>query len=269
MQVVLCQTDIVWEDKSANHAHARKLLHETDIPEQSLILLPEMFSTGFSMNVEKVAEGDSRETEYFLAHLAKQYNSFVCGGVVNQNPEGWGTNECVLFGPTGEEVGRYRKIHPFSFGKEAESYVGGDAVKVFDIAGMRYCPVICYDLRFPEAFRAGVDQGAQVFSVIACWPAVRETHWLKLLQARAIENQAYVVGVNRVGSDPKLEYSGKSVVIDPLGNIMLNAGSRPRAVTASLNLDWLGKYREKFPALNDRRLPVGRVVTGKTEQSLP
>src|SRR5690606_6307419 len=114
-------------------------------------------------------------------------------------------------------------------------------------------PLICYDLRFPEAFRLATKQGAEMFVVIANWPTARVEHWLTLLKARAIENQAYVIGCNRVGRDPKVVYPGRSVIIDPRGNVLADAGGDPGVISSSIDAAALREYRKTFPALNDIR----------------
>src|SRR5207237_975180 len=154
----------------------------------------EMFSTGFSMNVAGIKEGEERPAERFLQSLARQHEAYVLGGVVNLGPDHRGRNQAVGFSPTGEPIVRYDKMQPFSLGKESEYYTAGESIQRFDWQGFRVAPFVCYDLRFPEHFRRAAAMGAEAMIVIASWPFPRVQHWLTLLQARAIENQAYVVG---------------------------------------------------------------------------
>jgi omega-amidase len=259
MQVVCFQLNIRWEDKAANFSTIRRML-EASVPEAgSLVVLPEMFSTGFSMNVQSIAEGEPSETAAFLADCARRFGVWMLGGLVTPFPDGCGRNEALVVDPLGTETLRYAKIHPFSFGGEGEFYSGGDAIKTFKWQGFVVAPFICYDLRFPEVFRLAVQKGAQLFPVIANWPAVREAHWITLLKARAIENQAYVVGVNRCGADPKLEYSGRSIIIDPHGEILADAGTEQGVASADVDLEELKKWRAEFPALRDIRYENGGV----------
>lgn len=251
MHVAGVQIDIAWEDKPANHAKVRALA--AGVPAGSLIVLPEMFSTGFSMNVEGIHEGEARASERFLAELAKERKSTVLGGVVTRPAGGRGRNEALLVGSDGAEAARYAKIHPFSYAGETDHYEPGREVVVAPVGGLALCPLVCYDLRFPEAFRQGVRRGAELFVVIANWPAPREEHWTTLLRARAIENQAYVVGVNRVGRDPKLAYSGRSMIIDPRGTVLADGGSAEGVVRAELDPASLRAWRRDFPALSDIR----------------
>jgi len=252
--VVGIQLDIAWEDPPANHGRVEELLEGADVAEGSLVVLPEMFATGFSMDVAAVAEPAGGATETFLSSIAARYGSWVIGGVVTQGAGGKGRNEAVAFGADGGEVARYRKRHPFSFADETDYYEPGDDIVRFECSGFTVSPFICYDLRFPECFRASVTRGTDVFVVIANWPAAREAHWPALLRARAIENQSYVVGINRCGSDPKHSYSGRSLVLDPIGEVLADAGNEEGLVRAGLEGAFLAKCRSDFPVLADMRM---------------
>ena len=252
MHVAGVQLDIAWENKRANHDRVRTLV--AGVPKGALIVLPEMFSTGFSMNVPGIAEGEARETETFLASLAREREAYVLGGVVTARTDGKGLNQALVLDPQGKELVRYTKIHPFSFAGETNHYAQGTGVLLFPLGGFTVAPFVCYDLRFPEIFRNAVRRGAQLFTVIANWPAPREAHWVALLKARAIENQAYVVGVNRCGKDPKLAYSGRSLIVDPKGEVLADAGNSEGVIAADLDVAPLLEYRKTFPALDDMKL---------------
>ncbi len=159
----------------------------------------------------------------------------------------------MVYAPDGALVSRYAKLHPFSFGGETNHYQAGDEIELIDMGEFRVAPFVCYDLRFPEAFRRAVRAGAEVLVVIANWPAAREAHWLALLAARAIENQAYVVGLNRVGSDPHLSYSGKSLILGPRGETLVGGGTGEQLLVAEIEKAPLEEYRCQFPALVDMR----------------
>jgi len=255
MNAVCVQLDIAWEDKQANFAKVRSLLAAADVPRGALIVLPEMFSTGFSMDVEAVCESRERPAEGFLAALAADCGSAVLGGVVTRAADGRGQNEALLVGPDGGPIARYVKMHPFSYAGETEHYAPGDGPVVARYGGMTLSPLVCYDLRFPEAFRAAAAGGAELLVVIANWPEPRADHWRTLLRARAIENQAYVIGVNRTGADPNARYAGGSVVVDPRGRIVADAGDAERTISAQLDPAALRDYRREFPALKDMRRP--------------
>jgi omega-amidase len=253
MNVVCIQFDIAWEDKSSNFAAVRRLLASAAVPPGALVVLPEMFSTGFSMNVAGVAEGPDAPAEAFLAATARELEAFVLGGVVTRAVDGRGRNQALLVGPHGRAIARYTKMHPFSFAGEDKHYAGGDHVVTVEIAGSRLAPFVCYDLRFPESFRAAAAEGAEVLAVIANWPAARQEHWRTLLRARAIENQAWVVGVNRVGAAPNAAYAGGSMVVDPWGVVQADAGGEQCVMPATLDLPALRRYRQEFPVLRDIR----------------
>jgi omega-amidase len=253
MSILCVQLDIVWEDKPANHAKVRRLLDEARPAPSSLVLLPEMFATGFSMNVAGISDSQTHQTQQFLGELARDLGVFVLGGVVSTAPDGRGRNEALLCGPDGQQAARYQKLHPFTFGGESKHYEPGPAPVFFGWQGFVACPFICYDLRFPEAFRWAVRRGAELFCVIANWPASREHHWLTLLAARAIENQAYVAAVNRCGNDPRLSYRGRSVIVDPRGQIIADAGNDECIIRAEPDVGWVRKYRAEFPVLADMR----------------
>ncbi len=253
VQVIGCQTDICWHDKQSNFAAVREFLSGTQIVAPALIVLPEMFATGFSMQVDDIAETATGPANRFLADLADVHGSYVIGGVVARGADGRGRNQAAVYGPGGAELARYDKLHPFSYSQESRHYSGGRDIVLFDCGAWRVAPLVCYDLRFPEIFRRAAQRGATLLVVIANWPAARVAHWTQLLIARAIENQAYVVGVNRAGQDPKLTYPGCSLIVDPRGEIVAQLDDRPGVMTGWLDLAGLEEYRRHFPALADIR----------------
>lgn len=253
MQIVACQPDIAWEDKPANFAHVRRLLSSASIKPGALVVLPEMFATGFSMHVDTIAEAPDGETFAFLAGLARDLQCFVVGGVVTRSADHRGSNEAAVFGPEGTLLARYAKLHPFSYAGETKHYASGEAVAVLEWHEFALAPFVCYDLRFPEIFRRAVRSGANVMAVIANWPEPRHAHWVALLKARAIENQSYVVGVNRAGSDPHVAYAGGSLILGPRGEVLAEAGRDAQVISAEIELAPLVEYRQQFPALEDIR----------------
>jgi predicted amidohydrolase len=253
MQIIACQTDIVWENKPANHKRVRQMLSGVTVAPGALVVLPEMFATGFSMNVAATAEPIGGPTQQFLAALAKELRSFVMGGVTIQGTGGRGRNEAVAYGPEGTPLARYAKLHPFSFAGEDKYFEPGEGIEIFEWHDFAVAPLVCYDLRFPEAFRQAVRDGAELMTVIANWPQARESHWLALLRARAIENQTFVVGVNRVGTDPHVRYGGHSLILGPRGETLAEGGDGPEVLVAEVELAPLIDYRQKFPALTDIR----------------
>jgi len=179
-------------------------------------------------------------------------------GLITPDPDSaMGKNIAVLFNPEGERVGEYQKMHPFTPIGEDKVHLAGQEPQIFSIGSFLLCPVLCYDLRFPELFRASVKQGANLFVVLASWPDSRMNHWHALLQARAIENQAYVIGVNRTGSDPNHQYAGGSKVIDPMGKTRVESNMEEELVSFTLVHSLIEDWRSSFPTLEDIREDLG------------
>ena len=253
MDVVVAQLDIVWEDKPANHQKVRELLAGADIPAGALVVLPEMFDTGFSMNPDATAQTEQRESEAFLRELAEQLDCAVLAGVVGPKSGEQASNEAVAFGPNGNLLVRYRKMQPFALFGEDVHYGRGDQREMFTWQGIKIAPFICYDLRFPEVFRPAAQDGAELICVMANWPEVRSEHWVRLLQARAIENQAYVIGVNRCGADPEIKYDGRTCGFDPHGQLLGELDGSQQTAHWTIDAQAVRQWREQFPALRDIR----------------
>jgi len=230
------------------------MLSEAAPENGSLVVLPEMFATGFSLNAEAIAEAAGGETEQFLSQTAKEFGVQIIGGAAVRGRDARARNKALIFSPTGELVAFYAKMQPFSPGGEAEHYTAGERPVTFRWGDCVVSPFVCYDLRFPEIFReAAAAHKPELFVVIASWPDARIRHWTALLKARAIENQAYVVGVNRVGKDPYYTYSGRSAIVDPQGEAVADGGDNAGSIRAKLDLAALRKYREGLRFLDDMR----------------
>ncbi len=274
MRAHLVQMDIAWEDPDANFAQVEALLSRADLQPGDLVILPEMFDTGFSLNTEVTADRAGR-TLGFLKRLAEAREITVQGGrtvaggksafqadaSASPRPESprsgdlpKATNRAPIFGPRGELLCEYAKIHPFSFGREPERFEGGPEVMNYEWGGLRICPAICYDLRFPELFRIGLLQGAEAFALGANWPQARQPHWRALAIARAIENQAFVLAVNRTGADPHLQYAGGSIAVGPKGEILGELATEQAVLTVEVDPQAVHAWRREFPAWRDLRL---------------
>ena len=255
VHVVAVQFDLVWEDKPANFAKVGDLLRAARPRPGALVALPEMFATGFSMNASRIAESAGGPTEQFLSGMARELQVCLVAGAAMSGADGRVRNKALVFSPDGRLLAFYAKMRLFSPGKEGDHYAAGLQPVVFPWDGCQVAPFVCYDLRFPELFRAAADRHRpELMVVIANWPEKRAHHWVRLLQARAVENQAFVLAVNRIGSDPYYTYAGRSLVIDPQGEILADAGNSEVCLSASLDLDLLRKYREGLPFLDDLRL---------------
>lgn len=260
MRAHLLQTDICWHDRRANFDRVRALLAPLALAAGDLILLPEMFDTGFSMDTRTTADSDGT-TLAFLAGVALDFNAFVLGGRTVHSPRGAkASNTLSILSPGGAVVGEYQKIHPFSIGRENEAFEGGTRVVTFTTPGpppLTVCPTICYDLRFPELFRIGLSRGAQLFTVHANWLSTRHAHWRILALARAIENQAYVLAVNRVGKDPNASYLGGTIAINPRGEVIGELGDQEGVLSVEIDPEEVRRWRDIFPAVRDRRPSLG------------
>jgi predicted amidohydrolase len=258
MEVIGLQFDIAWEDKPANFATVNHLLERAAPSRGALVVLPEMFATGFSMNTARIAEPHGGPTEEFLANASRRFGIWLLAGAALHGPDGHVRNQALVFSPEGRLAADYAKMRPFTPGGEPDHYIPGLRPTRFQCGSCVVAPFICYDLRFPELFRE-VAAAAQpeLYVVIANWPEKRILHWVRLLQARAIENQAFVMGVNRIGRDPHYAYGGRSVIVEPQGDILEDAGPAEVVIRASLELDGLREYRAGLPFLADLKLHAG------------
>jgi len=216
-----------------------------------VVVLTEMFATGFSMRPDRIAEDEGGPVEQFLLAQAAQHGVYVVASIAQRDTGGSYRNNCVLAGPEGL-CARYPKIHPFSYAREHEFYAAGDKHVVADVAGLRVALFVCYDLRFADEFWVLAPE-VDVYLVPANWPDTRREHWRTLLRARAIENQAYVVGVNRVGSAARLRYVGDSAIVDPSGMVLAEGGPGEQILAADVDAAVVERTRRDFPFLPDRR----------------
>ena len=254
MKIAAIQSDIAWEDPEANFTRLRPWVAAAAAAGAKLVVLPEMFACGFSMTTATIAEPPGGPSTRFLEHQARQHDLWICGSVP-EVPLGEAKpyNTLVLASPHGQVV-RYRKIHPFSFAREHEHYGAGSDHITVDVDGLRCTLFVCYDLRFADEFWGRAEQ-TDAYVVVANWPERRRHHWTTLLQARAIENQAYVVGANRVGHGNGLDYSGDSRIVDPWGEVLAAAAGGETMVLADVRPEVVRDARERFPVLKDRRKP--------------
>ncbi|NBU36704.1 MAG: carbon-nitrogen family hydrolase [Actinobacteria bacterium] len=251
MRVAAVQHDIVWADRDANFAALSPLIREAAANGARLVVLSEMFSTGFVVDRDDIGEPAGGPSSAFLSSMATELGIWVCGScpeVADGDPRPY--NSFVVAAPDGTQH-RYSKIHPFTYGGEDRHFRAGDSHVTIDVEGIRTSLFVCYDLRFADEFWA-LAQRTDLYLVPANWPVSRREHWMSLLRARAIENQSWVVGVNRVGSGGKLDYVGDSRIIDPLGNETV-AGDGQCIVYADVTAESVAQTRERFPFLQDRR----------------
>jgi len=247
LQLALIQTTLVWQDASANRDHFARLLEQARGAD--LIVLPEMFSTGFSMDSAALAEPEDGPTTQWLHRQTQDLGAVVCGSLIIQAADGSYRNRLLWARPDGS-LAHYDKRHLFRMAGEHKHYSAGEQQVVLEVKGWRVRPLICYDLRFPVWSRdAG---GTDLLLYTANWPAARRHHWNRLLPARAIENLCYVAAVNRVGEDGKgYAYSGDSQVLDFQGGSLLAAEAADGVFRVTLKATELAAYRQRFPAYLD------------------
>jgi len=260
MIVAGIQMDIAWEEPEENIDRAGQAVVRAVGAGADLIVLPEMFATGFTMKAERAVES-TEIARTFLSELARRAGVHLLGGYA-EPAGGLPRNACSTFDPTGEEVLHYQKIHPFTLAGEEKHYDGGAALATVMVGGVRVTPLICYDLRFPEPFRIAAER-TDLFVVIANWPAKRSHAWRTLLMARAAENQCYVLGVNRVGEGGGEPHSGDSMLVDPFGNAIATASREPTIVVGEVDPARVADARERFSFLADRRPDVYAKLEGE------
>lgn len=248
MKVILIQAPLIWENPKANRNYFEAKVNEINSA-VDLIVLPEMFSSGFTMNPEHVAETMQGETITWLTVLAKARNCAITGSlVVKENGNFY--NRLVFVFPSGE-MQFYDKRHLFTLAGEDKVYTSGNQKIVVDYLGWKICPLICYDLRFPAFSRNSEDYDVLIY--VASWPKIRTNAWDALLKARAIENMSYVIGVNRIGTDANdYEYIGHSQAVDYLGNYVLQPEESESSFLVILNKEKMLETRQKLGFLSDR-----------------
>ena len=247
LKSLLVQARIRWKDPAENRAHLQSLVGQS-AEDFDLVVFPETFTTGFLGDSDLPAEDMDGPTVEWMQGLAADNDTAVAGSIVIVE-NGQRYNRLVFVTPAGR-VEQYDKRHLFAFGGENKRYTAGETRVVIHYRGWRICLQTCYDLRFPAWCRNRDDYDLML--LVANWPARRLHHWLSLLEARAIENQAWVIGLNRVGKDGNgLQYPGRSVVFDPLGATAADLGDQECTQLVTLDLDMLNKVRTDFPFQND------------------
>lgn len=254
MKVGLTQMDITWEDKEKNMKTVDKLVKQAAGQGVELLIFPEMTLTGFTMNTAYAGEEMlfSPTLRFFKEQSVKQHMAIAFGFVEDFGEEYY--NKFMIVSE-GRVVYDYDKIHSFNFAEEGAHYIGGHEVKCVTLHNLRMAGFVCYDLRFPEIFQA-VSNETELIMVIANWPKERILHWETLLRARAIENQCYVVGVNRIGKGNGLEYIESSMAFDPMGERLTKAHSRAELMVIDVEGKIVAQCRKQYPFKEDRQVEL-------------
>lgn len=246
MKISLLQTEISWNDPKTNRQRAEEMMCRAE--KSDVYVLPEMFSTGFATQPDGIAEADEGSLRW-MTGMAKELDAAVAGSIATALQEGVFCNRMYFVTPDGM-VSFYDKRHLFSYADEDKQYRAGKERKVVDFRGVRFLLQVCYDLRFPVWSRNRSDYDCAIY--VANWPESRIEAWNTLLKARAIENQAYVCGVNRVGNDKACRYVGGTQLIDPYGRVVARCeDDKEGCITMELNMKKLREFREKFSVLKD------------------
>ncbi|MFA6530281.1 MAG: carbon-nitrogen family hydrolase [Candidatus Micrarchaeia archaeon] len=244
MKVAICQLDIIPGNKEANFEKVAAFAAQAKEKGADLLVLPETFAIVFSMGVDEISElKKDSATLKFIKKTAKKNGIWILGTLVEKT-KGGNKNAAYLIDRNGRTAKAYHKIHLFPLTEEDKKCVAGSKLAIADIEGIKCGISTCYDLRFPEMFRALAKKGATVIFVVSNWPEKRKEHWLALLKARAIENQCYVIGVNRVGNDGKEDYSGDSRIYGPFGEELLAVGKEEGIFIGEIDLEKVKEIRK-------------------------
>lgn len=254
LQISLGQFDVKLGERQTNLTTVKRLVAEAARQGSKLLVLPELWSTGYDLeNGGEHATPIDEGTFAQVSTLAREYDLYIVGSCLSWLGEGRYGNTAVLFGPDGQPLGQYSKIHLFRLMDEDQYLTAGEQLTLVRTAWGRMGLAICYDLRFPELFRAYALAGAQIIFLPSEWPHPRLTHWRTLLRARAIENQLYVVACNRVGVSKGTHFFGHSTIVDPWGELVVEAGEGEMLLTAVIDLNKVDDARAKIPVFRDRR----------------
>ncbi len=256
LRVTLLQTSIVWEDTIKNIKHFNKQLNKLARNSTDVIVLPEMFNTGFTMNAEKFAEAEGGLTMQWMSEVASSLNVVICGSIIIKEKKNY-YNRFIWMNADGSYQ-KYDKRHLFRMGCEDKIFTAGKENVVIECKGWRIRPQVCYDLRFPVWSRNRIEQDGKninfeydILLYVANWPNVRKFAWQQLLIARAIENQSYVVGVNRIGKALTVNHNGDSVILDPFGNKISKTTTKSSMEMVTLSMANLNTIRKQFPVFFD------------------
>ncbi|MDD5944512.1 MAG: carbon-nitrogen family hydrolase [Clostridia bacterium] len=253
MKTALAQTNIISENKEANKLTAKKMVTEAALGGCRIIIFPEVSLTGFSMNMDKLAEpADNSETIRFFSRLAYENKIFISFGAALYDSDGSMKNYAVTVDDSGKVVCKYAKIHPYSHGVEGKFFAKGDSVKYFDIDGITVSTFLCYDLRFPEIFQA-VSEKSRLIILMTNWPDVRIQHLDLLLRARAVENQSFFAAVNRAGKEMKYIYPGHSQIVSPTGQVLTPIREDEALIMYDIDIAEADSYRSSYHLKADRR----------------
>lgn len=246
----IAQIDIAWEDSYKNMKKVEELVNKASENKVELILFPEMALTGFTMDINKLSLSQEQIISWIKQVAINNNINIGLGFAIKVDEKG--KNKYVIVSKEGKVLTLYTKIHPFSYSKEDDKYYSGNEICICKIKEFQITPFICYDLRFPEIFQIASKE-SQIITVAASWPKSREQHWITLLKARAIENQCYIIGINRVGLGDDLQYNGASIFVSPSGEILNEINSEEMLIIQDLRMKEITQVKDSFDIKKDRR----------------
>ncbi len=254
MKIACLQLDIAFGDIDKNIENATREIEKAMKGQPDVIVLPELWTTGYDLTrLDVLADDEGKASKKLLTEISKTYNVNLVGGSIAKRTEQGVTNTMYVFTRGGELAGEYSKVHLFQLMEEHKFLVSGQETGHFELDGIACAGLVCYDIRFPEWVRTHTAHGAKVVFVVAEWPLARVTHWRTLLISRAIENQCYIVACNRAGSDPNNVFAGHSLVVDPWGEVVAEAGEEQEILESVLDFSKIEEVRRGIPVFADRR----------------
>lgn len=259
MKVALVQMDVQIGEPEVNYRKVERFLDEALAQSPDVIIFPEMWNTGYALEQgDALADADGQRTRALFSSYAKAHNVMIVGGSVLYKDSGSGdiTNTMLVFDRNGDEVLRYDKVHLFRLMDEDQYLKAGNSFGLFDYEGTGIGTMICYDLRFPLLFRKLVSLGAKVIINTAQWPTARVDHWRTLVISRAIENQSYMIAVNRCGTSRETAFPGNSLVIDPWGEVLLEGDGTEQVYVIDIDLAKVDEIRKRIPVFDDQRFDL-------------
>ncbi|WP_409275344.1 carbon-nitrogen family hydrolase [Neobacillus sp. SCS-31] len=254
LKIAIAQMDIAYGNPEENYAIADRMISEAAKGNPDFVVLPELWTTGYDLErLDEISDAQAAESIAFLGKKAAENKVNLIGGSVANRTGAGVENTMLVVSKEGSLVHTYSKLHLFQLMNEHHYFIPGTGTANFELNGRMLAGFVCYDIRFPEWLRKHVSKGAEAIFVVAEWPKPRVAHWHSLLIARAIENQCYVIACNRAGSDPKNVFAGHSMIIDPWGEILAEAGEGEEILTAEIDFEKVKEVRGIIPVFEDRR----------------
>ncbi|MDO3408298.1 carbon-nitrogen family hydrolase [Saccharibacillus sp. CPCC 101409] len=258
-KITCIQHNVIFGNPEANYKAFEQQIETAMKGGPDILVLPELWTTGYDLErLNEIAEDDAARSKAFLAELARKHNVHLIGGSAAKRTEEGVFNTLLAYDREGRQIAEYNKAHLFQLMDEHLHLQAGRETGDFELDGVKTAGVICYDIRFPEWIRLHAAAGAEVLFVVAQWPVERLSHWRALLTARAIENQCWVVGCNRSGTDPDHDFAGSSMIINPLGDIVAEAGKNDELLSAEIDTSETAEARGHIPVFEDRRTELYR-----------